>query len=49
MVMVPTLLWAGFELYSVLGVTVPCALKLSLRRLGADQLHAGIGEDRHLV
>ena len=27
MAMVPTLLWVGFELY--LGVTVPCALKLS--------------------
>ena len=29
MVMVPTLLLAGSELYSVLGVTVPCALNVS--------------------
>ena len=49
MVMVPTLFLAGSGLYSVLGVIVPCGLKRQLGRLGADQLHAGIGEYGHLV
>ena len=49
MVMVPTIALGRIRIVQRVGRHRALRIEAQLRRLGADQLHAGIGEHRHLV